>query len=105
MSVQTQTANSYADKIAKELQLSFRGVAATLALFEEGCTIPFIARYRKEATGSLDELAILKIRERHEQLSELDKRREAICKSLDERQLLSDELKSRVNSAATMAEL
>lgn len=82
-----------------------RSVASTLALLDEGCTIPFIARYRKEATGSLDEVAVLKIRERLEQLTELDKRREAIFKSLEERQLLTDELKSRVGSALTMTEL
>ncbi|HNQ01776.1 MAG TPA: Tex family protein, partial [Syntrophales bacterium] len=68
-------------------------------------TVPFIARYRKEATGSLDEVAVTGIRDRLEQLAELDKRREAILKSLAERQLLTDELQEKINAAETMAVL
>jgi len=67
--------------------------------------VPFISRYRKEATGSLDEVAITGIRDRLEQLEALDKRREAILKSLEERELLTPELKREVEGAATMAAL
>ncbi|MCB0840577.1 MAG: RNA-binding transcriptional accessory protein, partial [Bacteroidetes bacterium] len=91
--------------IAKELQLAPRQVAATLALLEEGATIPFMARYRKEMTGSLDEVQLASIRDRSEQLQQLDKRREAILKSLEERELLTDELKEAVLEAQTLSEL
>ena len=80
-------------------------VRAVLSLFEEGCTVPFIARYRKEATGSLDETVITAIRDRNEKLVELDKRRTAILESLTERELLTDELKAAVLGAATMTAL
>ena len=83
-------------KIAGELKVQPRQVAATAKLFAEGATVPFIARYRKEATGSLDEVAITKIRERLLSLAELDQRREAILKSLTERHLLTDELKTAI---------
>ena len=91
--------------IAAELGLAPRQVKAVAGLLEEGGTVPFIARYRKEATGSLDEVAITGIRDRLEQLAELDKRREAILKSLVERQLLTDELKRKIDEAGTMAVL
>ena len=67
--------------------------------------MPFIARYRKEATGSLDEVAITAIRERLAQLEELDSRREAILKSMEERGQLTDELKGKILAAETMAVL
>ena len=63
-------------KIAGELRLAPRQVRAAAALLEEGATVPFIARYRKEATGSLDEVAVTSIRDRLVQLEELDKRRQ-----------------------------
>ncbi|MBP8696156.1 MAG: RNA-binding transcriptional accessory protein [Syntrophobacterales bacterium] len=91
--------------IAAELGLAPRQVKAVAGLLEEGGTVPFIARYRKEATGSLDEVAITGIRDRLEQLAELDKRREAILKSLVERQLLTDELKRKIDEAGAMAVL
>jgi uncharacterized protein len=72
-------------KIAQELSLTPKQVQATADLLNEGATVPFIARYRKEATGSLDEVAITVVRDRLSQLMELDKRREAILKSLEER--------------------
>ena len=65
-------------KIAGELNLAHRHIKATATLLDEGATIPFIARYRKEATGSLDEVSITAIRDRLEQLAQLDGRREAI---------------------------
>ena len=83
-------------KIAGELKVQPRQVAATAKLFADGATVPFIARYRKEATGSLDEVAITSIRDRLLSLAELDQRREAILKSLAERNLLTDELKNAI---------
>ena len=80
-------------------------MAATARLFAEGATVPFIARYRKEATGSLDEVAITTIRDRLLSLAELDQRREAILKSLEERNLLTDELKAAIAGAETLTAL
>jgi uncharacterized protein len=90
-------------KIAEELELKPQQVLATAALLDEGATVPFVARYRKEATDSLDEVAITTIRDRIHQLRELEKRREAILKSLHERELLTDELKDKVLAAETLA--
>ncbi len=89
--------------ISGELTIRDRQVQAVAVLLEEGATVPFIARYRKEATGSLNEVAITAIRDRLDQLSELDKRRDAILKSLDERGLLTGELKDKALAAETMA--
>lgn len=80
-------------------------MAATAVLLEEGATVPFIARYRKEKTGELDEVQIAAIRDRLEQLGELDKRREVILNSLGERNLLSDALKAKVEAADTLSTL
>jgi protein Tex len=91
--------------ISKELNISARQVNAVFDLLKEGATIPFMARYRKEVTGSLDELQLAAIRDRQEQLEALEKRREAILASLQERNLLTDELRSSVENALTMAEL
>lgn len=92
-------------KIAQELSLLPKQVQATADLLNEGATIPFIARYRKEMTGSLDEVAITTIRDRLNQLMELDNRREAILKSLEERGQLTDELKEKILQAETLAVL
>lgn len=89
----------YFKTIASELKISEKQVSATVQLLEEGGTVPFIARYRKEATGSLDEVEIAAIRDRIEQLRELDKRRESILKSLTEQNVLTPELKSKVDVA------
>ncbi len=89
-------------KIAKELKQRETQVLAVAQLLKEDATVPFIARYRKEATGSLDEIAITAIRDRLYQLQELDKRREAILKSLEERDLLTDELKDKIMAAESM---
>ncbi|MEM7368022.1 MAG: Tex family protein [Bacteroidota bacterium] len=96
---------THTQTIAREMGLQNRQVAATLTLLGEGATIPFMARYRKEITGSLDEVQLAQIRDRIEQLLALDKRREAILKSLDERDLLTDELKQAVEAAQSMSEL
>jgi uncharacterized protein len=92
-------------KISAELNLKPKQVEATALLLEDEATIPFISRYRKEMTGSLDEVQITAIRDRLEQLAELDKRREAILKSLEERELLTDELKEKILAAETVTEL
>ena len=92
-------------KIATELSLRPQQVTATAELLEGGATIPFIARYRKEATGGLDEVAITAIRDRLSKLKELDDRRQAIIKSLEERELLTDELKEQIMQAKSMAVL
>ncbi len=97
--------DAYVPKIAGELGLNAGGVAAAIKLFGEDATIPFVARYRKEATGGLDEVALGKIRERLAQLKELDTRREAILKSLTERNLLTPELKAKIDGAETLSRL
>ncbi len=92
-------------KIAGELNITTKQVVAVAGLLAENATVPFIARYRKEATGSLDEVAITNIRDRLEQLAELDKRREAILESLEKQGNLTTELKGTVMAAETMAVL
>jgi len=92
-------------QIARELQLAKEQVDATVGLLDDGATVPFIARYRKERTGCLDEVAITSIRDRLAQLRELRARRYAILASLDKRGLLSEELRRAVLSAETMAVL
>lgn len=89
--------------IASELGIKEHQVSATAMLLAEGGTVPFISRYRKEATGMLDEVAVAAIRDRLAQLDELDKRREAVLKSLQERSLLTDDLKESITSAVSMA--
>jgi uncharacterized protein len=89
--------------IAQELGFTPKQVQAAADLLNEGATIPFIARYRKEVTGCLDEVAITTVRDRLNQLVELDKRREAILKSLEERGQLTDELQGKILLAETMA--
>ena len=74
----------FASIIATELSLPITGVVNTIKLLSEGASVPFIARYRKEATGSLDEVVIIAIRDRLHQLEELEKRRETILNSIEE---------------------
>jgi len=95
----------YIVKIAEELSIYETQVAAAATLLSEGATVPFISRYRKEMTGSLDEVAVTAIRDRLKQLEELDKRRESILASLEERDLLTDELKEKILNAETMSKL
>ena len=92
-------------KIAQELNITGRQVTDTAAMIAEGATVPFIARYRKEVTGSLDEVAVTAIRDRLQQLEELETRRTAIIKSLTERNLLTPELEEKINAAETMSVL
>ena len=91
--------------IACELDTRAEQVRAAVGLLANGATVPFIARYRKEATGSLDEVAVSTIRDRLAQLSKLDKRREAILASLSQWGLLDDEFRGRVAAAETLPAL
>ncbi|TKC02132.1 Tex family protein [Pedobacter cryotolerans] len=97
--------NTHFQSIASELNISIKQVSATLALLDEGATVPFISRYRKEATGSLDEVQVATIRDLAQQLRELDKRREAILKSLTELEKLTPALAKQVNEAKTLTAL
>lgn len=97
--------NEYTTIIAKELNLSEKAVDNTLELLDEGCTIPFIARYRKERTGGLDEVQIGKISEWNERLKELSKRKETILKTIGEQGKLTDELKKQIEQCWNASEL
>ncbi len=96
---------NYSNAVAAELGIREQQVEAVTTLIEGGGTVPFIARYRKEATGSLDEVTITAIRDRVGQLKELDKRREAILKSIEEQGKLTPELARKINAAETMTAL
>lgn len=91
--------------IARELSISERQVESTVELLDGGATVPFISRYRKEVTGELDEVQIAAIRDRIEQLRELDKRKDAVLKSITEQGKLTPELEKQVKDAKTLAEL
>ncbi len=91
--------------LSRELQVPPSQVRATLELLMDGATVPFIARYRKEMTGSLDEVVITHLRDRHEQLLHLDRRREAILRSLQESGKLNANLETKIQSAKTLAQL
>jgi uncharacterized protein len=95
----------YAQKIAAELGLRAPQVSAALELLLAGNTIPFVARYRKEATGELDEVQLRDVRDRHEYLAELDERRAAILKSIDEQGKLTPELRAQIDRAETKSAL
>ncbi|MCC9166810.1 Tex family protein [Pontibacter harenae] len=92
-------------KIATELAITIKQVEATATLLDEGATVPFISRYRKEVTGSLDEVQVAAIRDRMEQLRELDKRRESILKSIRDQEKLTPELEEQIMAAETMTAL
>lgn len=91
--------------VSKELSINEKQVITTISLLDEGATVPFIARYRKELTGSLDEVQITAIRDRIQQLRDLDKRKEAVLKSISEQGKLSPELEVQVKSAESMSAL
>ncbi len=88
--------NIFTEMIARELQLPAAGVDNTIALLEEGCTIPFISRYRKEKTGGLDDVQIGSISMRLDKLKEIAKRKESILKSIEEQGKLDDALKKKI---------
>jgi len=96
---------TYARRIAAQLGITKEQVAATVQLLDEGGTIPFISRYRKEATGSLDEVQIAAIRDEVERLRALDIRREAILKSIQAQEKLTPELETQIREALTMSRL
>ena len=89
--------NQFTSRIAQQLQLSERSVGNTIELLDEGATIPFIARYRKERTGSLDEVQIAQIGELYQKFQELQKRKETILKTIGEQGKLTAELQQRIN--------
>ena len=89
--------NAYTQLIAKDLQLPERGVDNTLELLEQGCTIPFISRYRKERTGGLNEVQIAQISQLNDNYKTVSKRKETILKTIEEQGKLTDELKSRID--------
>lgn len=96
---------SHVLKVIQELKIKEKQIIAVAALLEEGSTVPFIARYRKEATGGLDEVAITQIRDRLQQLQELDDRRAVILESISKQGKLTDELKAKIEEAQTMTVL
>jgi uncharacterized protein len=96
---------NFEHKIAEELSLRPNQVSATIKLLDEGATVPFISRYRKELTGSLDEVEVAAVRDRLTQLRDLEKRREAILKSIEEQEKLTPELKKSIDNAETMSAL
>ncbi len=91
--------------LSRSLQLGDKQVQATLRLLEEGATIPFIARYRKEQTGSLDEVQIAAIRDLHQKVLELNKRKEAVLKSITEQGKLNPALQKSIEEADNLMEL
>jgi uncharacterized protein len=91
--------------IAQKLHLHEWQVENTLRLIDDGSTIPFISRYRKEVTGSLNEVQLAEIRDEYGRLKELDKRREAIIRSIEEQEKMNPDLLARINQAQTMAQL
>jgi uncharacterized protein len=93
------------EQITRELSLQQKHVKAVADLLAEGATIPFISRYRKELTGSMDEVMVANVRDRLEQLKELDKRREAIITSIEKQGKLTPELMQLIVVASTLAEL
>ena len=97
--------NTHYKKLAAELSIAEKQVIATIELLDEGATVPFISRYRKEVTGSLDEVQVTTLRDRIQQLRDLDKRREAILNSLTEMGKLTPELQAAIDAAETMVTL
>ena len=97
--------NPFTKRIAQVLGLPEKGVDNTLALLDEGCTIPFISRYRKERTGGLDEVQITRIADMNEKLKELVKRKETIIKTITEQVKMTDELRKRIDDCWDSTEL
>ena len=97
--------NQFTNKISGDLNLVARNVDTVLSLLDEGATIPFIARYRKEKTGNMNEVQIAKISELNDKLKELAKRKETILKSIEDQGKLTDELKKRIENSWESSEL
>ena len=96
---------TYANIIAKKLNLNGHYVENTLQLLEEGCTIPFISRYRKERTGNMDEVQIAAISEANDKLKDIDKRKETVVKTITEQGKMTDELQRRIEDCWDANEL
>ena len=97
--------NIFAKLIANALQLQEKAVANTLSLLEEGCTIPFISRYRKERTGGLDEVQIAAISDRFDKLKEIEKRKETVVKTITDLDKMTPELQQRIEACWDATEL
>ena len=97
--------NIFAKLIANALQLQEKAVANTLSLLEEGCTIPFISRYRKERTGGLDEVQIAAISDRFDKLKEIEKRKETVIKTITDLEKMTPELQQRIDACWDATEL
>lgn len=91
--------------LANELKVDERQIAAVIQLLDEGSTVPFIARYRKEVTGGLDDTQLRQLHQRLNYLRELDDRRQVILKSIDEQGKLTDELAQSIKTADSKTEL
>src|SRR5512133_3140727 len=91
--------------VAKKLSLHEWQVENTIRLMDSGATVPFISRYRKEMTGSLDEVQLMHIKEEYDRLKELDARRDAVIKSIEEQEKMTPELRQKIDAALTMSEL
>ena len=96
---------SYSSIISKELGIPENQVAAVLKLLSEGCTIPFISRYRKEATGSLNEVQVSDISDKNDKLCEIEKRKQTILSTIEEQGKLTPELKKRIDDSWNITEL
>ena len=101
----TEMNTIFAKLIAKQIGISEKQVAGTVGLLEEGCTIPFISRYRKEVTGALDEVQVAGISDQLEKLRELEKRKETILSTIEEQGKLTAELKGRIEASWDSTEL
>jgi uncharacterized protein len=97
--------NKNIEIVARKLGLHDWQVENTIRLMDGGATIPFISRYRKEMTGSLDEVQLMHIKEEYDRLKDLDVRKEAVTKSIEEQEKMTPELRKRIDSAITMSEL
>ncbi|HEY9125468.1 MAG TPA: Tex family protein [Bacteroidales bacterium] len=95
----------HVEKISAQMGINAENVENTISLLEQGATIPFISRYRKEMTGSLDEVQVAEIKRLMEKLIEIDNRRETILNSIEEQGKLSDELRSKIEACSTLSEL
>ena len=97
--------NTFAQLIAQSLNLNIEAVGNTLSLLEEGCTIPFISRYRKERTGALDEVQIAAISDENERLKDIQKRKETVIKTITEQDKMTPELQKRIEQCWDSMEL
>ena len=92
-------------KIATDLRIDVKQVKATVELLDEGATVPFISRYRKEVTGSLDEVEVITIKNDIERLRQLEQRRESILKSIAGQGKLTEELEQKIKAAELLSTL